>query len=313
MKFILIYGTMMRNYEEMCEVFRAIKSLKIVYTRPASYDVTKKMFKISQIFGNLFWFYLTVCSSYYILGYWLLFNGKNNIASATLNHLPLNSFLKTFIFGFVQLHSICFTFGMMLILSYCMFHFVFSLENLNQVLIEFIRKKNNNKNKSEHIYCVHCEEEIFNQMVYLLNQFLGIKEALTMYNNFIKWRMLSLVVGASTITGSSLVVIMAGRTKETFLYYGLFFSTLLSCFIVAESGEQIKSQSEMIFANIQRQKWYYWSKKNKKMLMMFLLVTQKPLEMNCHGFLVESREMMLKVARIIHVFVTYYRRISASN
>uniref|UniRef100_A0A6P7GJU8 Uncharacterized protein LOC114343550 n=1 Tax=Diabrotica virgifera virgifera TaxID=50390 RepID=A0A6P7GJU8_DIAVI len=208
--------------------------------------------------------------------------------------MSLKLYSKIFLFGFIQPHSALFSFGMVLILSYCMFHFVFNLENLNEVLIEFICKKNNHKNRSEQINCVHCQKEIFEQMVYLFNQFLRIKGTLAIYNNFIKWRMLALVVGSSTVTGLSLVVIMEDGIKGSLLYCSFLFATLLGCYVVAESGEQIKSESEMIFVNAQQLEWYYWNKKNHQMLMMFLLATQKPLELNCHGFLVESREMMLK-------------------
>uniref|UniRef100_A0A6P7G5X8 Uncharacterized protein LOC114338052 n=1 Tax=Diabrotica virgifera virgifera TaxID=50390 RepID=A0A6P7G5X8_DIAVI len=77
--------------------------------------------------------------------------------------------------------------------------------------------------------------------------------------------------------------------------YCLFITTISCYCILAEAGEDLRSKTEMLFINAQQLNWYYWNKENKNLLLMFLLVTQKPLELNCHGFLVQSREMLLKV------------------
>uniref|UniRef100_A0A6P7GEF1 Uncharacterized protein LOC114336331 n=1 Tax=Diabrotica virgifera virgifera TaxID=50390 RepID=A0A6P7GEF1_DIAVI len=202
---------------------------------------------------------------------------------------------------------------MVLIFCYFIYHILFNLHNLNEELITLINKKNNHVKKFDQINCDHCQKEIFQDMVYLFNHYLRIKQAVHGINDFYKWRVLALVFGASGVTGSSLVFIIAVRSEESLLYYTIYITSILCYYVIAEAGEDVRSKSEMLFINAQQVNWYYWNKENRNLLLMFLLVTQKPLELNCHGFLVQSREMLLKIAKIIHGFLTYYQTVSSTN
>ncbi|XP_028137547.2 uncharacterized protein LOC114332040 [Diabrotica virgifera virgifera] len=98
--------------------------------------------------------------------------------------------------------------AMVVLMCYAIFHFIFNLDNLNEELITFLNKKNNHIKKSDQLNCLHCQREIFQEMVYLFTQYIRIKQFIDEYNDFIKWRALALVVGCSGVTGTSLVFII---------------------------------------------------------------------------------------------------------
>uniref|UniRef100_A0A6P7FGF5 Uncharacterized protein LOC114330033 n=1 Tax=Diabrotica virgifera virgifera TaxID=50390 RepID=A0A6P7FGF5_DIAVI len=233
-----------------------------------------------------------------------------------------------------KIHTGCFLWCSLYLLNYYTLQFKFHLKALNDKVVHLGELRNEHKDVFEVVRCVDCQQIYYEEMIYIIQKFVRIKNTLDYYNTFFKWRLLTLSTAGAAILAICLILIFSVKTKESLPYYGFFLSsllysvtaaengeaikseavrskdsliyysflitTLLGCYLVAESGEEIKSKSEMIFVNAQQLKWYYWNKKNRQMLMMFLLVTQKPLELNCHGFLVQSREMMLKVIKSWH-------------
>ncbi|XP_072389868.1 uncharacterized protein [Diabrotica undecimpunctata] len=105
----------------------------------------------------------------------------------------------------------------------------------------------------------------------------------------------------------------AVRTIDSMPYYAFLTSAIIPLVMIAESGETIKSECEKMFANAQQLNWHSWNKRNRQLLLMFLVATQEPIEISCHGFTTQSREILLQALQVIHGFLTYYQTVSSAN
>uniref|UniRef100_A0A6P7FUK0 Uncharacterized protein LOC114334281 n=1 Tax=Diabrotica virgifera virgifera TaxID=50390 RepID=A0A6P7FUK0_DIAVI len=102
------------------------------------------------------------------------------------------------------------------------------------------------------------------------------------------------------------------RSKEELPYLGLLLISTLVSFVFSEGGEKIEEQCRQIHIAAQQFKWYYWNKSNRQLLLMFLILTQHPISVTCHGFATQNRTLLLKVCRMIHAYITYIQS-SATN
>uniref|UniRef100_A0A6P7FDG4 Uncharacterized protein LOC114327099 n=1 Tax=Diabrotica virgifera virgifera TaxID=50390 RepID=A0A6P7FDG4_DIAVI len=103
------------------------------------------------------------------------------------------------------------------------------------------------------------------------------------------------------------LILVALSLKASIPYYGFAIILLVLVWVGSEMGERIRQECEIIFLTATQLNWTNWNKSNRQMLLMFLVITQQPLEINCYGFFKMNREALLKVSRLIHVFLTWYK------
>ncbi|XP_050500283.1 uncharacterized protein LOC126880467 [Diabrotica virgifera virgifera] len=198
----------MRNFDVFKELAKDLGNLSYVYARPASQNVNNQTYQRSDKLKRYFKLYAITFTIFYCMSIWFLHNVKDNIAMAIIKSLPFCTQILFVTFAFIQPHSVLFCSVIMSLLCYFIYHLIFNLHNLNEELITLINKKNYHIDKFNQINCVRCQKDIFQEMVYLFNQYLRIKQAVDDFNDFFKWRVLALIFAGSAVTGSSLVFII---------------------------------------------------------------------------------------------------------
>uniref|UniRef100_A0A6P7G8X5 Uncharacterized protein LOC114337123 n=1 Tax=Diabrotica virgifera virgifera TaxID=50390 RepID=A0A6P7G8X5_DIAVI len=80
--------------------------------------------------------------------------------------------------------------------------------------------------------------------------------------------------------------------------------------IVAEGGQYLEAESEAVYMNATRFKWFQWDISNRTLLLMFLLQTKRPLTFRCYGIVYQNRALLLVVHRMLHLCIAFYKCIN---
>ncbi|XP_072388285.1 MORN repeat-containing protein 3-like isoform X2 [Diabrotica undecimpunctata] len=99
---------------------------------------------------------------------------------------------------------------------------------------------------------------------------------------------------------------VATRSIDCIHYTVMLIVAVFMVIVVAEIGQQMQLECDNLLKNILHCKWYQWDKNNCCLLMMILLQIKEPLEVNCYSFVILNRELLLKVYRFIHAYITYF-------
>uniref|UniRef100_A0A6P7G6R3 Uncharacterized protein LOC114338353 isoform X2 n=1 Tax=Diabrotica virgifera virgifera TaxID=50390 RepID=A0A6P7G6R3_DIAVI len=243
-QFSLLYGSLMRNFAVIQGHLKKIADLVSLNTRPASTNLLRKMNRLGHKFKLYSCLFISMLLPYYTASYWMIRNSKTNIALIIFRHLPGagGPAVQIITFAFVIPHSVFFSYGILCLMSYFSWHYSFLLKRLNEEIIKLSLQKNKHHDISEQMQCTHCQQEVFGEMTYFLNQYLRIKKSINSYTDFSKWRIFSLVIGISGILGSALVFIVAVSTYESMPYYCSFAGAFMGMLVIAESGEGIRSE-----------------------------------------------------------------------
>ncbi|KAG5861827.1 hypothetical protein JTB14_013453 [Gonioctena quinquepunctata] len=82
--------------------------------------------------------------------------------------------------------------------------------------------------------------------------------------------------------------------------------TFCMMFIILESGEQIQSEGDKLYALVQTCNWHRWNQENRKFLQMFLLLVKKPLDISAYGIIQQDRILSMRIMKGLYSVFTFY-------
>lgn len=82
------------------------------------------------------------------------------------------------------------------------------------------------------------------------------------------------------------------------VFYAAYASFVI--FMICEPSQQLSNAFEQITADIENLEWYLYSHEIQRMLPIVLLVSQRPIELECFGSIRASRKTFKKVSYSTH-------------
>ncbi|XP_072384220.1 uncharacterized protein [Diabrotica undecimpunctata] len=115
-----------------------------------------------------------------------------------------------------------------------------------------------------------------------------------------------MVFTAGAVLGTLLINILMLKSTDVLPKIILTVIGVQTFYAVSESGQYMESESEAVYMNATRFKWFQWDRSNRTLLLMFLLQTKRPLSFRCYGIVFQNRALILVVFRMLHLFTAFY-------
>ncbi|XP_050505042.1 uncharacterized protein LOC126883491 [Diabrotica virgifera virgifera] len=121
-----------------------------------------------------------------------------------------------------------------------------------------------------------------------------------------QWRFFMMVFTAGAVLGALLINILVLKPRDAMPYVILTGLGIQNFYVLTETGQYLENESETIYMNATRFKWFQWDRSNRTLLLNFLLQTKRPLSFNCYRIIYQNRALLLLVFRMLHLYTAFY-------
>ncbi|CAG9859650.1 unnamed protein product [Phyllotreta striolata] len=122
-----------------------------------------------------------------------------------------------------------------------------------------------------------------------------------------KFRIIFSTILGCIVCGCLIIATMPLPLSKSLPYQGLILCYIAFQLVLIELGQTIQTQSEVVYDNILQLNWYRWNRVNRKTLLMFMKILQKPMKMRFYGLLNMNRELILKIFKGVYSVVNLYK------
>ncbi|XP_072377549.1 uncharacterized protein [Diabrotica undecimpunctata] len=245
----------------------------------------------------------------YLVSFTLFLSNANcydQLIPLLLKDILFNSnFAKVGVYGIFMPHAIMFTLTPLYIASYFIMHFKFLMQCLNEDVKQFT--KENAENRRSDISDIQFQKYARQQITHISKKFVRIKGDVEAFNVFIKWRYVSIIFTGTLAFAGVIISVLITSDNQGKPYIEMAFGAILIFFIGSEIGHQLQIESENLFRNTQKFKWYQYNNSNCKMFVILLLQIQDPVAVKCFAFPYLNRELLLRVFRIVHGYIACFQ------
>uniref|UniRef100_A0A6P7FZK9 Odorant receptor n=2 Tax=Diabrotica virgifera virgifera TaxID=50390 RepID=A0A6P7FZK9_DIAVI len=301
---IVGYGSFM-NHVDM--TMFAVNLLKNVYNgsgRPISDTLKKSIFKFSHTVKR----YLSICivvMTVVFLTVMLSMDHKKQLYYKIIKDFFQGRIAALILFlMFIMPHSLMFCTQIILINCYFSSHSYYCLKALNEQIEILIDFEMDAKTSSYH--SPEYQKRIRRDMIYFSTQLEHIKMAINYYRHFMQWRFFMMVFTAGAVLGALLINILVLKPRDAMPYVILTGLGIQNFYVLTETGQYLENESETIYMNATRFKWFQWDRSNRTLLLNFLLQTKRPLSFNCYRIIYQNRALLLLVFRMLHLYTAFY-------
>ncbi|KAG5865727.1 hypothetical protein JTB14_009352 [Gonioctena quinquepunctata] len=138
------------------------------------------------------------------------------------------------------------------------------------------------------------------------NHYMDIKRYSKALNKISDFILVASALHGVFILGSILVYFLNEKAINNYFMFSAAVVTFCMMFIILESGEQIQSEGDKLYALVQTCNWHRWNQENRKFLQMFLLLVKKPLDISAYGIIQQDRILSMRIMKGLYSVFTFY-------